>query len=69
VEHWWHPVVMGMALRSGRHLELRGVQLVQGKSLTIHTKNKMWIDTDGEVITQTPAVFSVLPNALRVIRA
>jgi diacylglycerol kinase family enzyme len=28
----------------------------------------MWIDTDGEVITQTPAVFGMLPNALRVIR-
>ena len=69
VEHWWQPFIMGMALRSGRHLELRGVQLVQGKSLTIRTKEKMWIDTDGEVITQTPAVFSVLPNALRVVRA
>ena len=69
VEHWWQPFVMAMALRSGRHLDLRGVQLFQGKSLTIHTKRKMWIDTDGEVITQTPAVFSVLPNAIRVICA
>ena len=36
--------------------------------MTIRTKRKMWIDTDGEVITQTPAVLGVLPNALRVIR-
>ena len=68
VRHWWEPFVMAAALRKGTHLDLRGVELFQGKSMTIRTKRKMWIDTDGEVITQTPAVFGVLPNALRVIR-
>jgi diacylglycerol kinase (ATP) len=68
VDHWWQPFVMAAALRSGRHLDLRGVQLQQGKAMTIRTRRKMWIDTDGEVLTQTPAVFSILPNALRVIR-
>ena len=68
VDHWWQPFLMAAALRSGRHLDLRGVQLLQGKAMTIRTKRRMWIDTDGEVLTQTPAVFSVLPNALRVIR-
>ena len=68
VEHWWQPFVMAAALRKGRHLDLRGVQLFQGKEITVRTRKKMWIDTDGEVITQTPAVFTVLPNALRVIR-
>ena len=68
VRHWWEPFVMARALRKGTHLDLRGVELFQGKSMTIRTKRKMWIDTDGEVITQTPAVLGVLPNALRVIR-
>lgn len=68
VEHWWQPFVMALALRKGRHLDLRGVQLLQGKGITIRTRAKMWIDTDGEVITHTPAVFRILPNALRVIR-
>ena len=68
VRHWWEPFVMAAALRKGTHLDLRGVELFQGKNMTIRTKRKMWIDTDGEVITQTPAVFGVLPNALRVIR-
>lgn len=69
VSHWWQPFIMAAALRSGRHLDLRGVQLLQGKSITIRTHRKMWIDTDGEVITHTPAVFGVLPNALKVIRS
>ena len=67
VDHWWQPFVMAAALRGGKHLDLRGVQLLQGKAITIRTRTKMRIDTDGEVITQTPAVFSILPNALRVI--
>ena len=68
VEHWWQPFSMATALRGGRHLDLRGVQLFQGKEITVRTPRKMWIDTDGEVITQTPAVFRILPNALRVVR-
>jgi diacylglycerol kinase family enzyme len=68
VQHWWQPLVMAAALRNGRHLDLRGVELFQGKSMTIRTRRRMWIDTDGEVITQTPAVFSILPNALQVVR-
>ncbi|MGZ8900660.1 MAG: lipid kinase [Limisphaerales bacterium] len=68
VEHWWQPFVMAAALRKGRHLDLQGVQLFQGKEITVRTRKKMWIDTDGEVITQTPAVFRILPSALRVIR-
>jgi diacylglycerol kinase family enzyme len=59
---------MAAALRKGRHLDLRGVELLQGKTMTIRTRRRMWIDTDGEVITQTPAVFGVLPNALKVVR-
>ena len=69
VEHWWQPLVMAAKLRTERHLDLRGVELLQGKSMTIRTRRPMWIDTDGEVITQTPAVFGILPNALRVVRA
>lgn len=68
VEHWWQPLVMAGALRKGRHLDLQGVQLFQGKEITVRTRRKMWIDTDGEVITQTPAAFRILPTALRVIR-
>lgn len=67
VKHWWEPFIMATALRKGRHLDLRGVELFQGKTITIRTKRKMWIDTDGEIITQTPAVFGVIPNALRVL--
>jgi YegS/Rv2252/BmrU family lipid kinase len=68
VEHWWEPLRMAAALRKGKHLDLRGVELLQGKTMTIRTRRRMWIDTDGEVITQTPAVFGVLPNALKVVR-
>ena len=68
VQHWWQPLVLALALRKGRHLDLRGVELLQGKDIIIRTRRPMWIDTDGEVITQTPAVLRVLPNALRVVR-
>lgn len=44
----------------------RGVRTLRGKEIEIYTKIPSAIDTDGEITTQTPAVFRVLPQAIGV---
>jgi len=44
----------------------RGVRTLQGKEIEIYTEVPCAIDTDGEITTQTPAQFRVLPKVLRV---
>ena len=43
------------------------VVVLRSKEFEIRTARPMWIDTDGEVTTRTPAQFGVVPRALRVI--
>lgn len=45
---------------------IRGGQLMQGTHMRIVTRHPRAINTDGEVLTHTPALFRVLPRALGV---
>lgn len=53
-------------LLRGPDRSMQGVQLFEGTSFEITTHRPMPINTDGEILTQTPATFHVLPAALQV---
>jgi YegS/Rv2252/BmrU family lipid kinase len=60
-------VLLAPALRSGRHGEFQGVHLLRGRRIEIETRRPMPVNTDGEVTTQTPVDFRILPGAIEVI--
>jgi len=59
--------LLAPALRTGRHGEFEGVHLLRGRHIELETSRPMPVNTDGEVTTETPAAFSVLPAALPVL--
>lgn len=67
VEHWWNGLLLLPTMWKGTHDPAKGVQVFRGKEIEIRTRRKLWIDTDGEVTTFTPAHFSIQPQALRVM--
>lgn len=50
----------------GPHRAMQGVQLFEGRQFHIRTDEPMAINTDGEILTATPATFRVLPRALTI---
>lgn len=54
------------ALKRGPRPATQGGQLMRGENIRIHTARRRSINTDGEVLTHTPAEFRVLPKALKV---
>lgn len=52
---------------SGSHIELKQVEYLQAAHIRVETDVPMRIHCDGEHGGHTPAVFTVLPKALRVI--
>lgn len=54
------------ALMRGPDKSIQGVQLFESPEFVIETDRVMPINTDGEILTETPATFRVLPGALTV---
>jgi len=63
---FWSMVGKLPALARGPDRSVRGVQLFDGRSFRVTTNRPMPINTDGEILTETPASFRVLPQALTV---
>lgn len=59
-------VVMLPGLVRGPDKSMQGVQMFHGRCFDIRTDEPMGINTDGEILTSTPASFRVLPRALTV---
>ncbi len=53
-------------IRRGQHGRFQSVLIMQGRRVELSTAVPMAIDTDGELIAWTPAVFDLLPGALLV---
>ncbi|HQA59938.1 MAG TPA: hypothetical protein PK768_02830, partial [Tepidanaerobacteraceae bacterium] len=53
---------------SGSHKEHKAFEVMRGKEVKIEFETPRLVQTDGEIIGYTPARFSVLPKALKVIR-
>lgn len=54
------------ALVRGPDQSIQGVQLFEAREFEIETDRRMPINTDGEILTETPALFRVLRGALTV---
>lgn len=62
----WKSALMARAFRSGTHGAWKEVRTARCVEFDIETRRPMPINTDGEIVTATPAHFSVLPGAVTV---
>lgn len=60
----WKLPFMALAFRQGRHGLMDEVRTMSGTRFEIRTRRSMPVNADGEIVTQTPAVFSVLREAI-----
>lgn len=62
----WKLLVMAPDFRAGRHGAWREVRVEDATRFEVRTRRPRPVNADGEIITTTPAVFSLLPAALNV---
>ncbi|WP_370674519.1 lipid kinase [Pleomorphomonas sp. PLEO] len=62
----WKLPFMALAFRQGRQGLSDEVRTMSGTRFEIRTRRPMPINADGEIVTETPAVFSIRPGAVRV---
>jgi YegS/Rv2252/BmrU family lipid kinase len=67
VRHWWQFITLIPALWTGRFHERLGVRTLIAQEIWVETRHPHLINTDGEITTQTPAHFRVIPGAITVI--
>jgi len=65
-DHWWQILLWLPAMKLGTHSGWDGVRTLQGKDFEIYTRKPHSINADGEIVTQTPARFRLLPKAIAV---
>ncbi|TWI36684.1 lipid kinase [Mesorhizobium tianshanense] len=63
----WKLALMVRSFRSGTHGAWREVRTARCIEFDIETKKSMPVNTDGEIVTSTPAHFKVLPKAISVL--
>jgi YegS/Rv2252/BmrU family lipid kinase len=66
VEHWWEVIFALPALRNGTQFLLPNVRTIEAQEIKVFTRKTRSINTDGEITTQTPAHFRLIPHALSV---
>lgn len=66
IPDWWHIFFLLPALRSGKFSERIGICRWEGKQISVYTNSPREINTDGEITTQTPALFELCPKAIEV---
>lgn len=66
IQHWWQIFWLLPALTRGHYAEGRGIRILHSREFAIYTRHSTPIDTDGEIMTATPAQFKVIPQAIRV---
>ncbi|WP_375461010.1 lipid kinase [uncultured Enterovirga sp.] len=66
VGHWSRLVTLVPALRRGTHGAATDVRAFTTPAVTIRTRRSRSVNTDGELTTATPAVFRVIPKAVRI---
>ena len=63
----WKLAGMLRSFRSGTHGAWKEVRTARSDEFEIETKRPMPINTDGEIVTSTPAKFLVHPEAITVL--
>jgi diacylglycerol kinase (ATP) len=66
VDRVWKLLFMAKAFREGRHGLWEEVRATKGEHFEIRTRRPRPINTDGELVTFTPARFNLLPKAITV---
>jgi diacylglycerol kinase (ATP) len=66
VDRWWQLLRLLPALRSGTLAGHVGVRALRGTEFVVTTRHPRPVSADGEVVTSTPARFSVRKQALEV---
>ena len=66
IKEVWSLALMARAFREGRHGTFKEVRVEDGSVFEVRTRRPMPVNADGEIITYTPATFSVRPLALEV---
>jgi YegS/Rv2252/BmrU family lipid kinase len=62
----WKAVLMARAFRTGTHGAWKEVRTARCVEFDVETRRPMPVNTDGEIVTATPAHFRVLPAAITV---
>lgn len=65
-QKFWKLLSLAPALRMGQFDRQPYVDVVSGREIEIYTRRKKSVSADGELSTQTPAKFHILPGALQV---
>ena len=66
LERAWKLAFMARSFRHGRHGAWNEVRAVRAREFDIRTRRHMPINADGEIVTYTPAHFSIRPAAVTV---
>jgi YegS/Rv2252/BmrU family lipid kinase len=62
----WKLAVMARSFRYGEHGAWEEVRAIRAKEFTVHTRRPRPVNCDGEIVTQTPARFTIRPGAVTV---
>lgn len=65
----WRLLLLARAFRAGEHETLDEVRNLRARRVEIHTRRRRHVSADGEIVTRTPARFTVLPGAVQVFTA
>jgi diacylglycerol kinase (ATP) len=65
-ERAWKLALMARSFRYGQHGAWNEVRAIRAKEFDIRTRRPRPINADGEIVTQTPAHFSIKPAAVTV---
>ncbi|GGD20915.1 lipid kinase [Aureimonas glaciei] len=66
VEHWWELLALVPALRQGTQGRWKKVRTFRATNLSLTTRRRHDVNTDGDLSTQTPAHFQIHRAALGV---
>ncbi|MBD2089570.1 lipid kinase [Microcoleus sp. FACHB-1515] len=66
IKNWWQMLRILPKMRQGEHTNFPWVRQLHGREITIQTRDRQQINTDGELTAYTPATFRVIPNAISV---
>ena len=62
----WKLALMARSFRHGEHGAWREVRAIRATGFEIRTRRPRHINADGEIVTQTPARFTLVPAAIEV---
>jgi diacylglycerol kinase (ATP) len=65
-ERAWKLALMARSFRYGKHGAWSEVRAIRAEEFDIRTRRPRPVNADGEIVTQTPAHFSIRPRAVRV---